>query len=138
MALDADVLADLRAEIAAYFDQVATVSRSTAVTVAPTTGQTVSDGRGGRVSDNRGGFTDTQAVTASYPCRVAEKIRPPQEQQVADVPTSVSRFVITMPYTADVRFRDEITVNGNVYRVEGCNPGVSDALALTAECERIS
>lgn len=136
--MDPDELAEARAEIALYFDQTATVNRDTASTVPVTSGQTVSDNRGGRVSDTRGGFADSEATEATYPCRLAEHLRPPEMIEAGAAPTSMSRWVVSLPFDADVRFRDQLVINGNTYRVEASNAGVSDALCVSAECERIS
>ncbi|MCA1596069.1 MAG: hypothetical protein LC772_06560 [Chloroflexi bacterium] len=136
--MDPDELREARAEMALYFDQVATVSRDSASTVSPFAGQTVVDSRGVRVSDQGGGFNDAQAQQTTYPCRVASKLRPPETIEVGAGPTSVTRFVVSMPYDADVRFRDVLVIGGNQYRVEGVNAGESNALTCTAECERVS
>lgn len=136
--MDPDELSEARAEIANYFDQTATVQRDTASTVPAVSGQTVDDGRGGRVSDDRAGFVDTEQAEATYPCRLAEKARPAEMIEAGAGPTSLSRFVVSLPFDADVRFRDELVINGNTYRVETSNAGVSDALCVSAECERVS
>lgn len=92
-----------------------------------------------KVSDGMGGELENYATVATgVPCRVESEFYQPAQNQAAEQRRTITNYPILLPFDTDIRVDDYLLVGAFRYRVCDANTGSSEALVVTALCERIT
>lgn len=80
-------------------------------------------------SDGAGKQIDSWAVINTYPCRISQSSTPSESVAGGSI-SSVSQYKLRLPYDADVKASDRVTVGARLFEVVGGGIGTEGLLKV--------